>query len=262
MVPKEMAPISENDKYRIKSLDKAISILELMAVQRRQLTLTEIAQGLKMGKGTAHRVLNTLKTRKFIQQDAGTKKYGFGIRAFDLGSNVRKDTHLKTLLLPKLRHLAAQCRESVNAAVLEYDEIVYIIHLESEETLRFFTHEGIRLPAHCTAMGKILLSSLPTEVLARMYADPEKLKGRTKYSTSSFEQLMKTLSEARKKDLAYDREECYPGVCCLAAPIRDYKGDIIVAISISAPKIRMGKERITDLATLLQKSAEEISAEF
>jgi DNA-binding IclR family transcriptional regulator len=262
MIPKAMIPISHVDKYRIKSLDKAISILELMAVEKRELTLTEIAQGLKMGKGTVHRFLNTLKTRKFIQQDAETKKYGFGIRAFDLGTSVRKETYLKNILLPKLRHLAADCRESVNAAVLEYDEIVYIIHLESEETLRFFTHEGIRLPAHCTAMGKILLSSLPTEALARMYNDPERLKGRTKYSLTSFEQLMKSLAEVRKRDLAFDREECYLGVCCLAAPIRDYKKDMIAAISISAPKIRMGKERIAGLGRLLQKSAEEISKEF
>jgi DNA-binding IclR family transcriptional regulator len=262
MIRKEMIPISQVDKYRIKSLDKAISILELMAVEKRELTLTEIAQGLKMGKGTVHRFLNTLKTRKFIQQDAGTKKYGFGIRAFDLGTSVRKETHLKSILLPKLRHVAAECRESANAAVLEYDEIVYIIHLESEETLRFFTHEGIRLPAHCTAMGKILLSSLPTEALARMFSDAERLKGRTKYSISSFEQLMKTLAEVRKKGLAYDREECYLGICCLAAPIRDYKNDVIAAISISAPKIRMGKERIAELGKLLQRSAEEISKEF
>jgi DNA-binding IclR family transcriptional regulator len=257
-----LTPIPQIDKYRIKSLDKAISILELMAVQKRELSLTEIALGLKMGKGTVHRFLNTLKARKFVQQDAGTKKYGFGVRAFDLGATVRKETHLKTLLLPGLRKLATQCREAVNAAILEYSEIVYIIHLESEETLRFFTHEGIRLPAPSTAMGKILLAALPNETLARMYADPEKLKGQTRHSISSFEGLMKSLAEVRKKGLAFDREECYLGVCCVAAPIRDYKNDTIAAISISAPKIRMGKERATELGRILLKSAQEISGEL
>jgi len=257
-----LGPIPQIDKYRIKSLDKAISILELMAVQKREMSLTEIAAGLKMGKGTVYRFLNTLKARKFIQQDAGTKKYGFGVRAFDLGANTRKETYLKSILLPKLRQLAIQCREAVNAAIREYTEIVYIIHLESEETLRFFTHEGIRLPAHCTAMGKVILAALPNETLARMYADPENLKGQTRHSISSFEMLMKSLAEVRKKGLAYDREECYLGICCVAAPIRDYKSDTIAAISISAPKIRMGKERAAELGQFLLKSAREISEEF
>ena len=243
-------------------MDKAISILELVAVKKRELTLTEIAEDLKMGKGTVHRFLNTLKSRKFIQQDPETKKYGFGIRAIDLGTGVRKEDYLKNILLSRLRRLAAQCRESVNAAVLENDEIVYIVHLESEETLRFFTHEGIRLPAHCTAMGKILLAALSPDLLSRMYADSEEWKGRTKHSLTSLQQLAKTLAEVRKRNLAYDREECYPGVCCVAAPIRDYKNDVIAAVSISAPKIRMGKERVTELADLLLKTAEEISREF
>jgi len=233
-----------------------------MAVKKRELTLTEIAEDLKMGKGTVHRFLNTLKARKFIQQDPETKKYGFGLRAIDLGAGVRKEAYLKQILLPRLRQLAAQCGESVNAAVLEQNEIVYIVHLESEETLRFFTHEGIRLPAHCTAMGKILLAALSPEALARMYADSGKWEVRTKNSLRSFPQLVKILTEVRKKNSAYDREECYPGVCCVAAPIRDYKNDVIAAISISVPKVRMGKERVAELSRRLLSTAEEISKEF
>lgn len=257
-----MAKIDLADRYRIKSVDKAISILEMMALERKDLTVTEIGHSLKMGKGTVHRFLSTLKARKFVQQDAETKKYGFGIRAYDLGISIRKEAFLKNLMIPELRELASQCRESVNAAILEYDEIIYIAHLESEETLRFYMQEGSRLPATCTAMGKVLLSSLPNEVLLRMFTGEDRLKRQTKYSIDSVEQLMRVIAEVRKKNLAYDREECFLGVSCIAAPIRNYRNDIIAAISITAPKIRMKAERTAELAKLLTASAEEISKEF
>ena len=258
----DLKTTEQNQKYRIKSIDKAISILELMAREGRDLTLTEIGKHLGMGKGTVHRFLNTLKGRKFVQQDPETKKYGFGVRAFELGRAIRQGTFLKNIMLPKLKNLFARCRESINAAILDYDEILYIVHLESEESLRFHIQEGSRLPATCTALGKVLLSSLPNEALLRMFAGKDRLQRQTKYSIDSPKQLAKVITEARKKNLAYDREECFLGVYCIAAPIRDYKNDIIAAISITAPKIRMGKERLGELTPLLQEWAEEISAEF
>jgi DNA-binding IclR family transcriptional regulator len=258
----ELSPIEQPQKYRIKSIDKAISILELMALEGRDLTLTDIGEHLGMGKGTVHRFLNTLKGRKFVQQDAETKKYGFGVRAFELGKAIRQETFLKNIMLPKLKELSARCRESINGAVLDYDEILYIVHLESEETLRFHTQEGSRLPATCTALGKVLLSSLPEEVLDRMYSQENEFKVLTKNSIRSREKLKRVVAEVRKKDLAYDREEAFLGVCCMAAPIRNFREDIIAAISISMPTIRMTPEKKKEYSIILRETAEQISKEF
>lgn len=252
----------QNQKYRIKSIDKAISILELMALEGRDLTLTEIGENLSMGKGTVHRFLNTLKGRRFVQQDPETKKYGFGVRAFELGKAIRQETFLKNIMLPKLKDLSARCGESINGAILDYDEILYIVHLESEETLRFHTQEGSRLPATCTALGKVLLSSLPEESLERMYAQEDQFKVLTKNSIHSLEKLKKTLADVRKKDLAYDWEEAFLGVCCIAAPIRNYRSDVIASISISMPTIRMTQEKKKEYSKILLETAEEISREF
>jgi IclR family KDG regulon transcriptional repressor len=252
----------QSQRYRIKSLDKAISILELMALEGKDLSLTEIGEHLGIGKGTIHRFLNTLKGRKFVQQDPDTKRYGFGIRAFELGRAIRRETFLKNLLLPRLKDLSVQCRESINGAVLDYDEILYIVHLESEESLRFHIQEGSRLPATCTALGKALLSSLPEEVLKRMYSRTDQFKILTRNSIRSWEKLKSTLAEVRKKNLAYDREEAFLGVSCIAAPIRNFRKDIIAAISITVPTIRMTREKKKGYSKILGKTAEEISKDF
>jgi len=258
----ELMAAAQNQKYRIKSIDKAISILELMALEGRDLTLTEIGENLSMGKGTVHRFLNTLKGRKFVQQDPETKKYGFGVRAFELGKAIRQETFLKNIMLPKLKDLSARCRESINGAILDYDEILYIVHLESEETLRFHIQEGSRLPATCTALGKTLLSFLPEESLERMYSQPNRFKVLTRNSIHSLEKLKKALAEIRKRDLAYDWEEAFLGVCCMAAPVRNYRNDVIAAISISMPTIRMTQNKKKEYSKILLETAEKTSREF
>jgi DNA-binding IclR family transcriptional regulator len=169
---------------------------------------------------------------------------------------------LKKIMLPKLKELSAGCGESINGAILDYDEILYIVHLESEETLRFHTQEGSRLPATCTALGKVLLSGLPPEVLRRMYSRETQFKVLTKNSVRSWPRLEKDLAEIRKRGIAYDREEAFLGVCCMAAPIRDFRKEIIAAISVTVPTIRMTKEKRKAYSKVLKETAEEISGEF
>lgn len=168
----------------------------VIALQERDLSLTEISEQLGIGKGEAHGFLNTLKGRKFVQQNSETKKYGFGVQAFELGKVPLQETFLKSLILPKLKNLAFRWRESINTAILDDDEFLYFVTRESEET---------RLPATCTAKGEILPTALPDEVLRRMYADRCRFKRQAKNSISSLKQFLKTLAEVRKKNLAYDR---------------------------------------------------------
>lgn len=243
----------------MKSLDKALSVLELMIVEGRDLALTEIGMKLGLGKGTVHRILSTLKARKFVQQKPETKKYGFGIRAFELGSALKKEEFLRKAMMPILKKLSYQCKEAINASILEYDEARYIVHLESEELLRFSIREGTRLPAHCTAMGKVLLSSFSDEELKRMYGRKNTFKRLTENSIGSLDQFLEVIKEVRKKNLAFDHEETLIGVCCVAAPIRNFKSEVIAAISISGPKDRMQREKTVEFSHLLTGAAEKIS---
>lgn len=254
-----MTQNSSHHKYSVKSLEKALSILELMTVNGRDLGLTEIARTLDLGKGTVHRIISTLKARHFVQQDPDTKKYGFGIRVFDMGSALRKDDFLRKATKPELFGLSLKCREAVSVAVLEQDEIRYIARLESDEVLRVSISVGTRFPAHCTSTGKVLLSDLPDEELSKMYGSSKRPKKLTSNSIDTYKRLKEELEKVREVGLAYDYEEAATGVYCLAAPIKNSKNQTIAAVSISGPKERMAPEKISEYSQLIAVSTKRIS---
>ena len=222
----------------------------------------DIAMKSGLGKGTVHRILGTLKSRRFVHQDPDTKKYGLGIRALEMGSAVKKDEILRKAMRPALRDLLHQCRETVNAAILEHNEIVYIYRLESEEPLRFSLQVGSRFPAHCTSTGKIMLADLSDQDLCELYGGTDDLGRLTENSIRSFEQFMKEIRDVRQKGLAFDLEETLAGVKCIAAPVRNGKGEVVAAISISGPRERMTKIKMSFFAPLIMEASKKISKEL
>ena len=233
-----------------------------MIREGRNLALMDIAMKSGLGKGTVHRILGTLKSRKFVHQDPDTKKYGLGIRALEMGSAVKKDEILRKAMRPALRELLRQCRETVNAAILEHNEIVYIYRLESEEPLRFSLQVGSRFPAHCTSTGKIMLADLSDQDLYELYGGTEDLGRLTENSICSFEQFMEEIRDVRQKGLAFDLEETLAGVSCIAAPVRNGKGEVVAAISISGPRERMTKTKMSFFAPLIMEASTKISKEL
>jgi IclR family acetate operon transcriptional repressor len=254
--------IRAEPKYLVKSLDRALAILELMIAEGRDLPLKEIAQRLNLGKGTVHRMLDTLKSRRFVQQDPQTRKYGFGVRSLELGAGAKKEEIIRKAMLPTLTELHRKTKESVNAGILELREIKYIIRLESEELLRVSIQEGSRFPAHSTAAGKVLLSFFKDEELKRLYQDQSAFTVLTEKSVCSVSGLLEEMQKIREMHLAYDDEEAIMGVRCVAAPIRVSQGGLRVAISISSPKERMTRERRLEFSAMLTHAAERISEIF
>lgn len=240
-------------------MEKALSILELMIDEGRDLSITEMSQTLGYGKGTVHRILGTLRDRKFVRQDPTTKMYGFGVRTLAIGTPGRKEKILRKIMMPFLRELHLECRETINAAVNEYNQIRYIFRLESEEMLRISTPAGARFPVHCSATGKIFLSYLSNEDIQRIHGGKDTLKKMTDRSIGSIEELIAEVETVRKEGVAYDDEEALIGVYCVAAPILNPKGECVAAISISTPKNRITKEKSDQFAKMISKTGEKIS---
>lgn len=215
-----------------------------------------------MGKGTVHRFLSTFKSRGFIQQDPHTKEYGVGIRALELASVVKKEPLLSKIMMPTLQRLSTLSKEATNAGVLDHNELVYILHIESEESLRFSIRPGTRWPAHCTAMGKVLLASLDDDVLREMYGNQPRMKFLTDKPPISFARFLEALREVREAGLAYDHEECVLGVSCIAAPVRNSKGEVLAAISISGPTVRISGVRLPEMREMLLSAASQIAQEL
>lgn len=256
--PKKSIPEKEN-RYQVKSLEKALLILELMIDEGRDLSITEIGQKLGYGKGTIHRILGTLRDRKFVRQSPSTKLYGLGFRTLSIGSPNKKERFLRKAMAPFLRELHLKCRETINAAVNEYNQIRYIFRLESEEMLRISTPAGARFPVHCSATGKIFLSYLSNEDIRRIHDGKDQLNKMTDRTIGTMAELIKAVEEVRKNGVAYDDEEALNGVYCVAAPILNSKNECLAAISISTPKNRITKEKREQFAQMVVETAGNIS---
>ncbi len=257
----------ENSKYQsspkvnygVTSLEKALSVLDLLIDQDRAISVTEISHKLALGKGTVHRILNTLKVRRYVQQHNDTKLYSLGLRTLEIGTLARRDRFLRSVMVPFLRDLSAICGETVNAAVLEYNEIHYIFRLESEEMLRISAPLGARFPAHCAATGKVMLSYHTDDDIRRIYARKNALKKSTERSLDSVDALTQEIEQIRIRKVAIDDEETITGVYCVAAPIVNAKGECVAAISISAPKNRVTEDKSVDFMKMVSRTAGQIS---
>jgi len=247
------------NEYKVTSLDKALIVLDLIIDRGRDLSITEISQTLGLGKGTVHRILNTLKSRKFIQQDEDTKLYGLGVRTLAIGAAAKKEKFLRKVMAPFMRVLHEECKETVNAAVWEYNEIRYIYRIESEEMLRIATPASSRFPVHCTATGKIFLSYISNEDIKRICGRKPGLKKMTENTITDVEQLIQEIERIRSGRVAIDDEEALYGVICVAAPIVSSLNECVAAISISAPKNRVTEEIRAAFMKLIAKEAEQIS---
>jgi len=253
---------SPANNYQVTSLEKALLILELALDEGRNLSITEISQKLGMGKGTVHRILSTLKARKFFYQDNNTKMYGLGVRTLEIGMVSKREKYLRNAMAPFLMDLHERCKETVNAAVWDYNEIRYIFRLESEEMLRISISAGARFPGHCAATGKIFLSHMSDEDIRQIYGRKNALKKRTERSIGSVDALIREIEKVRVGKIAVDDEETLVGVYCVAAPVLSPNGECVAAISISAPKNRVAVKTGETFARLVSETARNISSSF
>jgi DNA-binding IclR family transcriptional regulator len=262
LILSESKPQPKPAIYQVTSLEKALLILELAIDEGRNLAVTEISRKLGMGKGTVHRILSTLKSRRFLYQDQSTKLYGLGVRTLEIGMVSKRDKYLRDSMAPFLMDLHEKCKETVNAAVWEYNEIRYIYRLESEEMLRISTSAGARFPGYCAATGKIFLSFMSNEDIRQIYGRKDGLKKRTEKSIDSIDVLIQEIEKVRENLVAVDDEETLVGVYCVAAPILSPKGECVAAISISAPKNRVSPETGGTFSKLVSETARNISNSF
>lgn len=255
-----MPSILRNNKYPIKSLVKALSIVEHLGASPSGNTLTEISKRLHIGKSTVHRLLSTLMDHDFVWLDPLSSRYILGARILQLSDQLSHQSILIRYGDPVLAHLARATDETCNLGVLDGGDVLYLIMKESKNPLRMAGQVGKRLPAHCTALGKALLSEVPKEDLNQFLGKKGQLSSPTQKSISTVSDLYGELTKIRQTRLAFDDEELYSGVSCVASPVRDHLGRIIAAISISYPKNRVDAKRLQEFRSLLLESATELSS--
>jgi len=251
-----------NKKERIKSIDKALDILEALSINEHEMGILEIDRQLNLGISTIHRILTTLKTRGYIAQNKKTKNYRLGIKLFILGSEVQNMKHLVRITKPYLRKLSKITNETANLAILEGNEVIYLDTIESSEVLKTEIMPGTRTLAHCTALGKTLLAYLPKSEINHLFKSTEKLVSLTPQSISSLNELKFVLEEVEKKGYAIDNEEYKDGINCIGVPILIKDRKPIAAISITGPASRFTMDEMEKVKEELISISKEISNSF
>lgn len=253
---------SNDNKYPVKSLVKALDILAFLGTSDSGASLTDISRALKIGKSTIHRILATLRERDFVWLDPDSSRYLLGAKFLRFAGALSRQSTLIRYGEAVIAQLADGTDETCNLGVLDGTEVVYLIIRESKNPLRMTGQAGKRLPAHCTALGKALLSSLAEEGLTRLYSNSRDLVRPTANCISTLAELSAQLAKVRKSGLAFDNGELYPGVECIAAPVRDYQGTIIAAVSVSFPKNRIGPAKLETFKSMLLACSDVLSQQF
>lgn len=254
---------SSRRRYRpVKSLLKALRILDSLGECPGGLGITDLSFALGAPKSTVHRLIATLEAAGFVVFDPPTEKYILGSHVAKLGEQLNSQSPLLTLAVPVLEQITSKCGEASHLAILEETEVVYISREERQEPIRVSFAMGHRAPAHCTAIGKALLAGLTDAEIRMLYKNRRRLERNTPRTPTSLDRLLADIATIRREGVAYDNEEYMVGLRCIAVPIRNYSGRIVAAISLSMFKHKMTSSRRSFFKSILLRASSELSAQL
>jgi IclR family KDG regulon transcriptional repressor len=239
-------------------LHKTLDILETIKDRQAGVKLSDLARTVDMPKATVYRILSTLESRGFLDRGEDGA-YRVARKLFDLTQPFPIEQVLNRVAPPKMEDLAKLSRETVNLGILDAGEVVVISTVESLQSVRMSSKVGNRRHLHTTAIGKVLLASLPEKEVFRLL----RLKGLprlTPYTIVSRIALMTELERVREQGFALDNQENELEGRCIGAPIIGPDGRVVAALSISGPVFRMDVRRARSLAPKLKQTCTAISA--
>lgn len=252
-------------QHGVQAIERGCRILDLLGQEKQNLSIGDISHALNLPKPTVHRILATLCRMGYTTQDDISKNYRLGFRLVELGQFVLDRINIRMESGPFLRELADRVQETVHLAILDNAEILYLDKVERIShpvALRMASRIGMRNYAHSCALGKLLLAFLADKDRDEILA----LKGlpkRTKNTIVDLKDLSEHLTIIRTQGYAVDDEENEEGIRCVAAPIRNYRGEVTAGISISGPAVRVTRERINrQLKSQVTETAAKISTKL
>lgn len=240
----------------IQSVQRALQILSLFSKKNAQLGVNEISALVNLPKTTAHGLIRTLLAENFLKQDTLTKKYSLGMKIHELGSSLVGDLAINRFGARPAKQLAEKVRHMVRLAVWDQNSVLVTLSLAPEPLDSNLHQLEPRLPAHCTALGKAILASLPKADYLRFLEETEftPFTPKTQTEKSFFREEIK---QVQFSGFATESEEYRQDLSCIAAPIRDHIGQCAGAISLSdAPGILSIREREKNIESLLATALE------
>lgn len=250
------------NRYLINSIAKALSILDLFDFGKEQLSASHIATELNLNRSSIYPILCTLREFGYLQKNKLSKKYRLGLKFIEKGEVVIGHLEVAKIAESYLYELAHSLGESVYLAVLEKMDVIHIVckHPIPQTFPHLMVNSpiGTRAPAHCTALGKVLLASLAQKKLDELLGQTE-LNLLTENTITDKKLLKEHLARVYKQGFAIDNEEFVAGGVCVAAPMMNHTGEVIAAISVFAPAARVSPERLKELTKKIKCTAARIS---
>jgi len=248
-------------RYPVQTIDKALEVLEILADEGFQegLGVSELSGRLNIGKSTVHRILDTLMAKNYIEQCEDSKKYRLGWRLFEIGNIIPRQRNLYNFDVSILRDLCNQYQETVNLGVRVDDSVVTISKVSPKASLIANLQIGSRESLHATAMGKALICEMTKEEVLQIFGDRQ-LEAYTTATITDIDELMEELKRIRNQGFSIDDEEFCAGLTCVAMPVRDFKNDIVAAISVSGASIRQTYSKIESVKVGLKEASDKLSA--
>jgi len=250
----------ESSRNFIESLSRGLSILSALSETRSPLNLTELSHRLRLTKSTIQRLTFTLQSLGYVDRDRETKRFRLGPKTLSVGLSVIRDLDLKKVAFPFLEKTSKEIGETVNLAILDGTDIVYVERIKTEQILNINLQIGSRLPAYCTSMGKAMLAFLPEDRLQEILKKMD-LRPVTPYTITCKGDLRKELKKVKARGFATNNEELSLGLRSVAAPVRNFKGEVIAAVNIAVPSIRISQKRLEKIfAEKVVETANQISS--
>lgn len=245
----------EKNENNIRSIQRALKILECFDLEQKELTFTEIVEKIELPKSTTSRILSTLEYEGFLIRDQDTQKYKLGHTMYLLGLVARESMDIRTISLPYMENMTKQTNETSNLYILEGLDRVCIAQIESPMPIKQLVKVGERFPIWAGATGKSILAYLDESIWYDMIKE---LKQFTEHTVVDPDMFINELKDIRSKGYSLSLGEKYHEVGCIAAPLFNESKKVIGCISISGPVYRF-PEDIDFFASLVTDASSEIS---
>lgn len=226
-----------NNSNLVQSVERALDILDCLAQYPKGCGIGELSKTLGLSKSTIHRIITTLKYKKYVTQNAETDKYQLGIKVLNLSSSITNSMDLISIVRPYISEFANKIDEVIHLCIPDesYSNIIYVDKVSAENTSRNITMSsriGKTAPIYCTASGKLLLSQYSDDRIRELLKDTTFVKY-TENTLTNIDSFLEEIHNIRKNMYSLDNIEYDTGVICIAAPIFDGTNKIVAAISLS-----------------------------
>lgn len=254
-----ITPIDDTLKReRGSTIHRVLDILDVVASAEKPLTVTEINDILGLPKATAHRLCAELETSGYLLKRIDGKAYVPGNRLQQMAVGVLSHARFKTTRRAILVALSEKVGETCNIAYADGLAMAYSDRVETKHPLRLRFPLGSRVPLHCTASGKLFLSTLSRKRRVAVVSQLN-LEKRTQKTITDPDKLLEEIDHIEKTGVSIDNQELYDGVIAFAVPIKDAKGRFYSSLAIQAPVYRLAPDQIDEYLPLLRQAANQLS---